>query len=432
MITVTDNPPNQLLQSGMFFSFFPHLNEFSRTPRDLIADLIAGTTVAIVALPLAIGFGITSGMSASAGITTAIIAGFLSALFGGSKYQVSGPTGAMTVILIPVIQKFGPTAIPALGVMAGVMVILMAIFKLGSFINRVPWAVVEGFTVGIALVISLQQIPLALGIAKGDGDKTLPVALHTIQNAVDLGINKTSLLVVFLTLVIKFNFPRFVKNLAFHIPASFISLLVVTIFVKMLSLDVATIGSIPRSLGNYNAPSFSDFNNLFIPALWIAMLAGVESLLSARVADGMAHEQKHFDPNRELFGQGIATVAASVLGGMPATGAIARTSVNVRSHANSRMASILHAVVLLLIVLIAAPIVSYIPTAAIAGVLLGTSYRILNPTSIIESLRTTKTEAATLIVTAFSVLTIDLIWGMFIGIALHLLMNRIKVRTWKA
>ena len=416
----------------MFFSFWPSAKEFSRTRKDLTADLIAGITVAIVALPLAIGFGITSGMSAAAGLTTAIIAGFFAALFGGSKYQVSGPTGAMTVILIPVIQKYGPTAIPALGVLAGAMVVLMAIFKLGAIINRVPWAVVEGFTVGIALVISLQQIPLALGIAKGEGDKSIPVAWHTIHNAINLGIDKTSLLIVLLTLVIKFNFPRLVKNFPFHIPASFVSLLLVTIIVKAASIDVATIGTIPRSIGSYQAPTFADLNNLIIPALWIALLAAVESLLSARVADGMAHEEKHFEPNRELFGQGIATVAASLMGGMPATGAIARTSVNVRSHAKSRMASIFHAVVLLLIALIAAPLVSYIPTAAIAGVLLGTSYRILNPTSIVESLRTTKPEAATLVLTAISVLAIDLIWGMAIGIALHLILDRIKVRTWKA
>jgi SulP family sulfate permease len=146
----------------------------------------------------------------------------------------------------------------------------------------------------------------------------------------------------------------------------------------------------------------------------------------------MAHEKEHFEPNRELFGQGIATVAASVMGGMPATGAIARTSVNVRSHAKSRFAAIFHALVLLLIALIAAPLVSAIPTAAIAGVLLGTSYRILNPVSIMESLRTTKIESATLLVTATCVLAIDLIWGMAIGIALHLILDRIKVRTWKA
>jgi SulP family sulfate permease len=208
--------------------------------------------------------------------------------------------------------------------------------------------------------------------------------------------------------------------------------LLITLIVKIAAIDVVTIGTIPRSLGSFQAPSFADFNNLLIPALWIALLAAVESLLSARVADGMAHEQNHFEPNRELFGQGLATLAASVMGGMPATGAIARTSVNVRSHAKSRFASVFHAVVLLLIALIAAPLVSAIPTAAIAGVLLGTSYRILNPVSIMESLRTTKIEAATLLITAVCVLAIDLIWGMAIGIALHLILDRIKVRTWKA
>ena len=250
---------------------------------------------------------------------------------------------------------------------------------------------------------------------------------HTIRNAFEAGINLTSLAVVILTLIIKFNFPRLAKKLRFHIPASFVSLLLVTVIVQSASIDVVTIGSIPPSIGSYQTPTFANFNNLLIPALWIALLAAVESLLSARVADGMAHEKNHFEPNRELFGQGLSTIAASVMGGMPATGAIARTSVNVRSHAKSRFASIFHAVSLLLLTLIAAPLVSAIPTAAIAGVLLGTSYRILNPKSIMESLRTTKIEAATLLVTAVSVLAIDLIWGMAIGIALHLFLDRIKV-----
>jgi SulP family sulfate permease len=408
----------------MFFSFWPHRSEFSTNRKDLLTDLIAGLTVAIVALPLAIGFGITSGMSAAAGLTTAIIAGFLAAIFGGSKYQVSGPTGAMTVILIPVIHNYGVSAIPALGLMAAVMVIAMAVFKLGAVINRVPWTVVEGFTVGIALIISLQQIPLALGIAKGEGEKSYIVAWHTVKDAVDGGLNYSSLLVVLITLVIKFAWPQLVHRYKWklHIPASFIALLLVTLLVKALSLDVATIGNIPRALGSYQKPIFDNLTALLIPALWIALLAAVESLLSARVADGLAHDKVHFEPNRELFGQGLATLAASIFGGMPATGAIARTSVNVRSHAKSRMASVFHALILLFIALVAAPLVSQIPTAVIAGLLLGTSYRILNPASIMESLRTTKAEAATLIVTAISTVAIDLIWGMAIGIALHMIL----------
>ena len=410
----------------MFFSFWPQRREFSNNRKDLLTDLIAGLTVAIVALPLAIGFGITSGMSAAAGLTTAIIAGFLAAVFGGSKYQVSGPTGAMTVILIPVIHSYGVSAIPALGLMAGLMVIAMAIFKFGAVINRVPWTVVEGFTVGIALIISLQQIPLALGIAKGDGEKSYVVAWNTFKNALDAGLNYSSLLVVAITLIIKFSWPKIVTKLHLkaHIPASFIALVLVTLFVKALSIDVATIGSIPRSLGTYKHPIFDNLTSLLVPALWIALLAAVESLLSARVADGLAHNKEKFEPNRELFGQGLATLASSLFGGMPATGAIARTSVNVRSHAVSRLASVFHAIVLLFIALIAAPLVSQIPTAVIAGLLLGTSYRILNPVSIMESLRTTRAEAATLVVTAISTVAIDLIWGMAIGIVLHMILAR--------
>ena len=410
----------------MFFSFWPHKGEFSRTRKDLLTDFIAGITVAIVALPLAIGFGLTSGMSAASGLTTAIIAGFLAAVFGGSKYQVSGPTGAMTVILIPVIHKFGASAIPALGLIAGILVIAMAVFKLGAIINRVPWTVVEGFTVGIALIISLQQIPLALGIQKAAGDKGYMVAWDTLKIALKDGLNYKSLIVVVVTLIIKFSWPRVTHYFKFkhHIPASFVALLLVTLIVKALSIDVATIGTIPRSLGTLQKLNFSNLSSLLIPALWIALLAAVESLLSARVADGLAHNKERFEPNRELFGQGLATVAASIFGGMPATGAIARTSVNVRSHAKSRLASVFHAIILLFIALIAAPLVSQIPTAVIAGLLLGTSYRILNPVSIMESLRTTKSEAITLVVTAISTVVIDLIWGMAIGIVLHVILTR--------
>jgi len=410
----------------MFLSFWPHRNEFSTSRKDLMTDLIAGLTVAIVALPLAIGFGITSGMSAAAGLTTAIIAGLLAAIFGGSKYQVSGPTGAMTVILIPVVQQFGISAIPALGIMAGVMVVLMAIFKLGAVINRVPWTVVEGFTVGIAFIISLQQIPLALGIAKGEGEKSYVVAWNTLTDAIGIGLNFSSLFIVAITLFIKFSYPSITKRLGLkiHIPASFVALFIVTVITKVFSINVATIGSIPRGIGSLQQIEFSNVTTLLIPALWIALLAAVESLLSARVADGMAHESVRFEPNRELFGQGVATVAASVFGGMPATGAIARTSVNVRSHAKSRLASVFHALVLLFIALIAAPLVSQIPTAVIAGLLLGTSYRILNPVSIMESLRTTKSEVSVLVITAISTVAIDLIWGMAIGIALHMILAR--------
>jgi SulP family sulfate permease len=397
--------------------------------KNLVRDAIAGVTVAIVALPLALGFGITSGMSAAAGLTTAIIAGFIAALFGGSRFQVSGPTGAMTVVLVPIIHSYGIQAIPLLGLMAGIIVVVLALIKSGPFINRIPWPVVEGFTVGIAAIIALQQIPLALGIAKHAGDRSIPIAIGTIKDALNSGIQWQTLALVALTLLIKFAFPLLWKktHLKFHIPASAVAIVSVTIILHAFSIKSATIGDIPRSIGKWSGGvlDFALMPKLLIPALMIAALCAIESLLSARVADSMAHIEKdeHFNPNKELFGQGIATLVASMFGGMPATGAIARTSVNVRAHAHSKYASVFHAIVLLIVALVAAPLVSAIPSAAIAGVLIGTSYRILNPVSIMESLRTTTGDAVVLVVTAVATLVIDLIWGIGIGITLFLALD---------
>ncbi len=411
---------------------FPSRADYRLDRKSLSVDLVAGVTVAVVALPLALGFGITSGMSAAAGLTTAIIAGFLAAILGGSNFQVSGPTGAMTVVLIPIIHKDGITAIPFLGVIAGLMVLAMALLRLGSVINRVPWAVVEGFTVGIACVIALQQLPLAFGIQKAKGDRSLIVAWGTVRNALNAGIHWQTVFVVLLTLVVKFGYPRIVRivGIKVHIPASFIAIVVSLIVVKAFSLSVNTIGDIPRSVGTWHGRDISlgDIGHLAWPAFLIALLCAIESLLSARVADGLAHVPKHehYSPNRELLGQGIATAVSSVFGGMPATGAIARTSVNVRAHAKTRLAAVFHAFVLLFIALVAAPWVSQIPAAAIAGVLLGTSYRILNPTSLKESLRTTKSEASILLVTAIATVAIDLIWGIGIGIVLYFIIKKIQ------
>lgn len=395
----------------------------------LIRDAVAGVTVAIVALPLALGFGITSGMSAAAGLTTAIIAGFVAAILGGSRFQVSGPTGAMTVVLIPIIHKYGIQSVPLLGLMAGVMVVALAVLKMGPIINRIPWPVVEGFTVGIAAVIALQQIPLALGVSKHAGDRSLLIAIGTIHDAIISGIQWQTLALVVLTLIIKFTFPFIWKKtgLKFHIPASAVAIVVATLTLHIFAIKSSTIGEIPRSIGTWKGEllDFSLIPNFIVPAAMIAALCAIESLLSARVADSMAGIQtpERFHPNKELVGQGLATICASLFGGMPATGAIARTSVNVRARAISKYASAFHAIVLLVVAFIAAPLVSSIPNAAIAGVLIGTSYRILNPASIKESLRTTRNDAVVLVMTAISTLAIDLIWGIGIGIALFLILN---------
>ena len=407
-------------------------SDFPATRQIFVKDLISGVTVAIVALPLAIGFGITAGMSAAAGISTAIIAGFIAGLFGGSRFQVSGPTGAMTVVLIPVISKFGIGAIPALGLMAGLIVIAMSFIRLGNLINRVPNCVVEGFTVGIAIVISLQQLPFALGVVKGEGDRTLIVAIHTIQKALAIGLHWQTLLVVFITLGIKFNIVKIVESfkIRMYFPASFSALFLTTLIVKVFNLDVATIGNIPRNVSTYTSPilSSSEYLNLVTPALSIAVLAAIESLLSARVADDISNVEsdKKFKPNQELFGQGLATTVASVFGGMPATGAIARTNVNVRSGATTRLAAMIHSLVLLVIVIFLAPIFSQIPSAAIAGVLIGTSFRIFNKASMLEIFKSSKSNIFIYIATAIVTVSVDLIWGIGFGIALYLLINLVR------
>ena len=370
-------------------------------------------------------------MSAAAGISTAIIAGFIAGLFGGSRFQVSGPTGAMTVVLIPVIAKFGPTAIPVLGVLAGLIVILMSLLRFGGLINKVPDPVVEGFTVGIALVIGLQQLPFALGVSKGEGERTLQVAFNTFKSAIEIGLDWQTIFVVFLTLIIKFNFVKIIQTLRIraYIPASFGALLITSLIVNGFGLDVATIGDIPRNVSNWSPPSLAglDLSKLILPALSIALLAAIESLLSARVADDLSNVKKEdeFAPNKELFGQGLATSMASVFGGMPATGAIARTNVNVRAGAKSRASAMIHALTLLIIVLFLAPIFSQIPSAAIAGVLIGTSFRIFNKASMKEIFRSGRKNIVIYLVTAVVTVGVDLIWVIFVGIALYLILKAI-------
>lgn len=408
---------------------FEH-GDFPANRKEFLADLVAGITVAIVALPLAIGFGITSGLSATAGISTAIVAGFIAALLGGSRFQVSGPTGAMTVVLIPVISKHGITAIPVLGIMAAAILLLMSAFKLGKFIKKVPEPVVEGFTVGIALLIMLQQFPYALGVTKGEGDRTIVSAFNTAKDALSVGLHWQTIFVVALTLFIKFNIVRVLEK--FHIkpyiPASFSALAITSFFVVLLNLSVARIGDIPRNVVMWNPPSFSgiDFTGLLLPALSIALLAAIEALLAARVADDLANVSldKEFKPNQELMGQGLATIASSFVGGMPSTGAIARTGVNVRSHAHSRVAAMAHALFLLIITLFLAPIFSQIPTAAIAGVLIGTSFRIFNKATMLEIFSSTKSNIAIFLVTATVTLGVDLIWGIIAGVASHVILKR--------
>ena len=401
------------------------------------SDLIAGITVGIVALPLALGFALTSGAPASAGLSTAIIAGFIAALFGGSNFQVSGPTGAMTVVLVPIVATYGLGALPALGFVAGLIIIALSVLHLGNYIDRVPLAVMEGFTLGIALIIALQQIPLILQVPKANGSHTVNVAIDTVRNALNEKIHWTSIILAFSTLALKRLWPRIKTFLRIkpHVPASIVAVFTLSLLAYVAGLQTARIGELPRSLSfqvNLNLPDMP-ITKFVYAALVIAMLGAIESLLSARVADGLArqhinHEQPKHQPNKELFGQGLATIASVSAGGLPATGAIARTSVNVHAGAQTRLAAMVHALFLLLVVLFFAPVVSQIPTAVLAGVLLGTSLRIANPRNVKEALQTTGSQRIVYCATALSVLFIDLIWGIGIGLLVNVLAKRIEER----
>ncbi len=397
----------------------PSVNDYANFKEVWRHDVIAGITVGIVALPLALAFGITTGVGARAGLITAIYAGVIAAIFGGSNYQVSGPTGAMTVVLVPIVMKYGPTSLVPLGLAAGAIVVVMGLTHCGGLIKRVPWPVMEGFTLGIAIVIAMQQLPSVLGSKTVAGSNTLITAWRTVRHAVSIGTHWSSLTVMVFTLAIKFIYPKISKllKIKIHIPASFVSIIAASMVVAVIGIKTPLIGNLPRSLFAHTSLTAShiELSALFIGSLEIALLAAIESLLSARVADQMVHIHDStytYKPNRELVGQGLATMVSSILGGMPASGAIARTSVNIRSKAASRISSITHAGFLVLVVLVLGPVISHIPTGALGAVLIGTSYRIASPANLKELLRTTRMDAATLLITAILVVIIGLIWAI--------------------
>ncbi|MFB7225312.1 SulP family inorganic anion transporter [Streptomyces sp. NPDC056227] len=382
----------------------------ARNPR---RDLLAGLTVAIVALPLALGFGVSSGLGAEAGLATAVVAGALAALFGGSNLQVSGPTGAMTVVLVPIVAQYGPGGVLTVGLMAGVLLIVLALLKAGQYMRYIPAPVVEGFTLGIACVIGLQQIPGALGVPKPEGDKVLVVTWRAIEEFTKAP-NWTAVALAAGVAAMMLLGARWRPV----VPFSIVAVIAATVAAQLFHLDKAVpIGDLPSGLP---APSLgfldlSALGSLLAPAVAVAALAALESLLSATVADGMTVGQKH-DPDKELFGQGIANLAAPLFGGVPATAAIARTAVNVRTGAGSRLAALTHAAVLAVIVFAAAPLVSRIPLAALAGVLIATAIRMVEVGALRAMARATRSDAVVLILTAAATLALDLVYAVIIGL----------------
>ncbi|WP_234432724.1 SulP family inorganic anion transporter [Streptomyces sp. MUSC 125] len=394
-------------------ALLPGRGDLDQVRRDPRRDLLAGLTVAIVALPLALGFGVSSGLGAEAGLATAVVAGALAAVFGGSNLQVSGPTGAMTVVLVPIVSQYGATAVLAVGLMAGVMLIVLAALRAGRYMRYVPAPVVEGFTLGIACVIGLQQIPNALGVPKPHGDRVLVIAWRAIEEFVK-SPDWTAIGVAVAVAVLMLVGARWRPT----VPFSIVAVIATTVVAQGAHLDVKPIGDLPSGLP---APSLAfldpgSLGSLLAPAVAVAALAALESLMSAAAADAMTVGQRH-DPDRELFGQGLANMAAPLFGGVPATGAIARTAVNVRTGGSSRLAALTHAAVLAVIVFAAAPLVSKIPLAALAGVLLATAVRMVEVGSLRAMAKATRSDALILVLTAAATLALDLVYAVIIGLA---------------
>lgn len=379
-----------------------------RQPR---RDIIAGLTVAVVALPLALAFGISSGIGAHAGLVTAIVAGVLAAIFGGSNLQVSGPTGAMTVVLVPIVARFGLEGVLVVGMLAGVLLIGLAYAGAGRTMRYVPLPVIEGFTVGIAVIIGLQQVPGALGVHVSS-DKVVAAAADAVRAWIAAPDIRPPAIAAGVALAMLIA-ARFRPGL----PVSLAAVVVATLAVNAANLTVDLIGVIPAGLPAPSLPPIEPGHvaDLVLPAVAVAALAALESLLSATVADAMSVSERH-DSDRELFGQGMANLITPLFGGIPATAAIARTAVNVRSGARSRLGAITQSAALLIVVLVAAPLVGRIPLAALAGVLIATAILMIEASSLLALLRSTRGDAAALLITAGATIFLDLVTAVVLGL----------------
>lgn len=402
--------------------------------KTFMSDLMAGIIVGIVALPLAIAFGIASGVTPEKGIITAIVAGLVISLFGGSKVQIGGPTGAFIIIIYGIIQKYGFEGLTIATLMAGFFLVLFGLLRLGTIIKYIPYPIVVGFTSGIAVTIFTTQIKDLFGLTlpsnPSDFIEKWGVYLQNF-NTIDPWctlIGVASVVVIAVT-------PRFSKK----IPGSLIAIILMTIVALLLKnfagvLSIETIGerfSISNELPAAQVPdmNWETIKSLVSPAITIAILGAIESLLSATVADGVIGD--HHDSNTELVAQGLANIASPLFGGIPATGAIARTMTNINNGGKTPVAGIIHAVVLLLIFLFLMPLAKYIPMACLAGVLVVVSYGMCGWRSFLELMKNPKSDVTVLLITFFLTIIFDLTIAIEVGliIACLLFMKRMSETT---
>lgn len=402
-----------------------------------IKDVIAGIIVAIIALPLSIALAIASGVNPERGLYTAIIAGFFISIFGGSRVQIGGPTAAFVIIIYGIIQDFGVDGLVIATIMAGIFLVIMGLLRFGNLIKFIPYTITTGFTAGIAIGIFVGQIKDFLGLNMGavpsefvEKMKAYSTNIHTL--------NISALLIGVISLVILIFWPKITDK----IPGSLIAIIVSTLLVKFLPIEVNTIGSVYGELSSsfptFHIPqtNFSTISKLIQPAFTIAILAGIESLLSCVVSDGMIGSRHR--SNMELIGQGVGNVFSGLFGGIPATGAIARTAANVKNGGRTPIAGIVHSITLLLILLVFMPLAALIPMPALAAVLIMVAYNMSEWREFIELIKTSPKSDIIVLVTTFLLTVIfDLVIAIEVGIVVSalLFMKRMaevtEVNGWK-
>jgi len=400
------------------------------TKERIFKDIISGIIVAIIALPLSVALGISSGVSPEKGLITAIIAGFFISFLGGSRVQIGGPTGAFVVIVYGIIEKYGINGLIISTLMAGIILVILGLCKFGSIIKFVPHPITVGFTSGIAITLLSTQVKDFLGLSI---DKVPAEFIPKWQSY--FAHMDTFSLVTFLvglgSLIIMILWPKINKT----IPGSLVALILSTVVVNFFNLPVETIGSrfanLSSSIPMPALPSvnFETITNLIGPAITIAILAAIESLLSAVVADGMVGGQH--DSNMELIAQGVGNIASALFGGIPATGAIARTAANVRNGGRSPIAGIVHAIALLLIMMVFMPLAKLIPMTTLAAILIIVSYNMGEWKTMYSLLKAPKSDITVLLITFVLTVVFDLVVAIEIGmvLAMFLFMKRVADTT---
>lgn len=402
--------------------------------KTFMSDVMAGVIVGIVALPLAIAFGIASGVTPEKGIITAIVAGFIISMAGGSKVQIGGPTGAFIVIIYGIIQQYGIQGLTIATLMAGVFLLLFGLLRLGTIIKFIPYPIIVGFTSGIAVTIFTTQIKDLFGLSMTEVPSDFIEKWIAYFQSLDT-IDAWSAIIGVVSIIIIAITPRFSKK----IPGSLIAIILMTLFALILKnvfgiASVETIGdrfAINSELPDAQLPeiTWETVKALVSPAFTIAILGAIESLLSATVADGVIGD--HHDSNTELIGQGLANLATPIFGGIPATGAIARTMTNINNGGRTPVAGIVHAVVLLLIFMFLMPLAKYIPMTCLAGVLVVVSYGMCGWRSFVMLLKNPKSDITVLVITFLLTIIFDLTIAIEVGlvIACLLFMRRMAETT---